>query len=141
MVLVSRRHVLAGAGALGLAGALGPLVAPAALAVDASAVRGPLPVPGRSAYLGVVGAVFTAVTGDAVAHELRLRAVLDPTTVPADPESAFTLALEDLGAGTRPLQEGIVELATPGVGTAVLFLSPVGAVGERELHAVVRRGA
>lgn len=142
---VSRRTLLLGVGALGVAGFAAPIGA--ASGVSAAALRpsapvaGPDPVglPHRSHFAPGLGARFQAV-GSAGTYPLDLVEILDVTSAPGDRERSFNLIFAVAGE-TSPA-EGLYRIDATGVAAADLFLSPIGRpAGRPELQALVNRSA
>lgn len=96
---------------------------------------GPLPIPGRSAYLRGLGHPFRAV-GDGGRFGLRLVDVTDLAGARgADPELSFNLIFCPTSPGAAP---GIYRLGAAKVPEADLFLSPVSR-SDAELQVLVNR--
>lgn len=143
---VSRRTLLLGAGAWGVAGFAAPtgsasgsaaaLRAPASAPVTTGAAVG---LPHRSHFVPGLGARFQAA-GSTGTYPLDLVDILDVTPTPGDRERSFNLIFAV--AGDAMPAEGLYRIDAAGVAAADLFLSPVGsAAGRRELQALVNRSA
>jgi hypothetical protein len=143
---VSRRTLLLGAGALGVAGFAAP--AGAASGVSAGPLQTPSPAPApvaapdlphRSHFVPGLGTRFQAA-GDAGTYPLDLVDILDVAATAGDRERSFNLIFAAADGATPG--EGMYRVAGAGVAAVHLFLSPVGShTGRRELQALVNRSA
>lgn len=133
---ITRRAVVgsalgvAGIAALGVTAASAPWSRP-----SATTAAGPTIVTlSRSRFAPHVGLPFTATIGD-TSHALVLSRIDDlPPQHGTDDEQRFNLIFSEQG---EALPDGIYEVAREGSAPADLFLSAIGADGDRQLQGLV----